>query len=521
MLTSLPSRPNDNHNSIAIVNRVDARFWGFIAITVVSLLFQVLLTGYEGDDRATTPDTPAYFIVANEIQDAIYGDGKLNGHPYRTPGYPMLILIAAESAGLRLSDIVLPVRDWGKTNEKGKKLARRIFALQEILGFAIPLLTYAIVLNLGGSALLSFFVSLSYFTDMRSVAFQYVILNETLSIFLTLSVLLAFIFAMKGRNMTRIIICGFITSLTIIVRPPFVILPVVLCGAAYLIFLIEGLGIKKPTFWTVRYVAIAAILPLAWSFINFQATGHFYFSKGAVMTLQNFGARHFVQVDVDDPELLVLQKHTRQVLHWGKNRGLGPWEINAFSRSFDAVTAELKINDPMHLWTLAGRAIRIAIFRYPGEFLKGGASRWSSSWFTKFHNIKNGYALKRISQFGILGKAWAQYGYMLLGPVTIFGLLLSIPVGIAMKPPIPRAFFLSVIAFVILYSMAVTMADENEPIRHTMQIRILVNGLLIAAGLIFLHLLTYFKDFIEGSESGKPKGRKSRKLKGKKSRKVT
>lgn len=495
------SSKNDIEQPAVFWKRVDPRLWGLFAIAMVSLLFQLLLSGYKGGDRTTTPDTREYIEVAVEMQDALNGVGKLNGHVLRTPGYPLLVLFAAESAGIELSDVNLPKRNWQETNTEGKKLVGRIILLQEVLGFAIPLIVYLIALSMGGSALFSFIVSLCYFTDIRSVAFQYVILNETLSVFLMLLTLLGFIGAIKRRSIGWIALCGVMTGLTVLVRPPLAVLPAILCGAAYLILRYDGASFKKSAIWLGSYVAIAAVFPLIWSFVNFQGTGHFFFTKNATVTLQNFAARHFVQLNIDDPELQVLQRHARQELERARLLNVRDYESYAFTRSFDDVADELVLDDPIYLYSLASRANRIAILNFPLAFLHGGARRLVESWSVPFTNVKNRYAIDRIAEFGVPGRLLGGYGYMLFGPATFIFLLVLTPLAAMRMPSQTRILFLSLAVFVITYTVATTLVDENEPIRHTMQARILVNGMLMAACCIIVCKSAYWRQFVRGRMS--------------------
>ena len=123
----------------------------------------------------------------------------------------------------------------------------------------------------------------------------------------------------------------------------------------------------------------------------------------------------------------------------------------------------------------------------PMPFLYGSAERWYRSWFHPLGNIKNYYALDRLRSFGLPGKAFTYNGYMLFGPATFFAFIVLVPVAALKMPLQQRIWFASFAAFALLYSVAVTMADENEPIRHAMQIRIVVNGMLITACCMLLY----------------------------------
>ena len=471
---------------LSAIKRIDPKTIGLLAVVAISLLFQAVLHGYSGGDRATTPDTPRYFEVAVQIQDALQGEGLLYGDDLRTPGYPLFLVIAAESSGIDLSEVELPTRDWAGTNAEGRELVRRVIQMQTTLGVLIPVLLYLVALTLGASPVLGGLVSLAYYSDMRSVVFQFVLLNETLSIFLMLAVFLTFLFAINSGDKRGLygwmVASAVLSSCMIIVRPPLAVFFVVLCATALVLHWFRGTEWKRAVFPLAAFVAISAILPVWWSVVNYAGTGHFFFSKNASITLQNFAARRFVQMEIDDPELTVLQRHAAHQLELSAGRGERDAETYAFTRAFEDVGQELGVEDYMYLFELAGRANRMAILAYPGEFLREGWKGWSRSWFGPFENIKNRYALQRLSEFGLPGKVVRFTGHMLLGPATLFVLVVLVPVVAFRLSLETRIWILSMVSFAILYSIAVTLADENEPVRHTMQMRVIVNGLILAAG---------------------------------------
>lgn len=122
------------------------------------------------------------------------------------------------------------MRDWDGTDEAGRELILRIFRAQELIGFSIPILLYLLALSLGASAVLATIAAMAYFTDVRSVAFQYVVLHETLSIALMLLAMLLFVRSVKSASYRGAIVCGLVTSLAVVVRPPLAVPPVILCA---------------------------------------------------------------------------------------------------------------------------------------------------------------------------------------------------------------------------------------------------------------------------------------------------
>ena len=69
-----------------------------LSVMILSLAFQLALHGYAGDDRAVPPDAPLFLSLAVQIEAALNGTGKLEGHVTRTPGYPALLYVAGRSA---------------------------------------------------------------------------------------------------------------------------------------------------------------------------------------------------------------------------------------------------------------------------------------------------------------------------------------------------------------------------------------------------------------------------------------
>jgi len=82
------------------------------------------------------------------------------------------------------------------------------------------------------------------------------------------------------------------------------------------------------------------------------------------------------------------------------------------------------------------------------------------------------------ADFIFLHDAHGSRGYMLLGPATLFFLLAAIYIAVSTMEKEARRMFIALAVFSILYSLAVTLVDENEPIRHTMQMRVIVNTML-------------------------------------------
>ncbi len=429
--------------------------------------------------------------VAKNIQDAYRDGSQLTGHAIRTPGYPVLVFTAAEHAEVELSEVSLPNRNWHETNDQGKELVRQVIQYQSMLGFAIPLLLYGIALALGASALLAVVVSLSYFVDIAAVSFQYVMLNETLSILLMLSCLYTLAIALKCRSILWAVFAGLVTGMMLLTRAPLAVLSVLFSVSSYLILRHAGSTRRKAAGFIAVYLGVAAVFPLAWSFVNLQTTGHFFFTQNGTVTLQNFAARRFVRMEIDDAELKVLQKHASNQLELARENGLKDYETYAFTRSFPEVQSELAIEDPMYLYSLASRANRITILSHPLEFVSGNIRRWAQSWLLPLSNVKNRYALERISELGVASLVFGKHGYMLFGSATLFLFLILPMLAARSMPYASRIFFLTAFAFVIAYTAAVTMADENEAIRHAMQARILVNAMLLVSCSLLMHRWIY------------------------------
>ena len=466
---------------------------GLLSVMILSLAFQLALHGYAGDDRAVPPDSPLFLSLAVQIEAALDGTGKLEGHVTRTPGYPALLYVAGRSAGIELADVRLPIRNWTETNAEGRALVHRVVLFQQILGFTIPPLIYLIVLSLGGSVLLSLLASLAYFFDPRVVTFQYVLMTETLSLAVMLVAMLLFVLALRRRSAALTALAGVAMGILLVVRPPLLVLAVVLCGAAVLMLRHYGAGAKGTARWLVHYLAVAAILPLGWSLANYHSTGHFFYTMNGTITLQNFTDELFVQMEVDDPELQVVQRHAAAHLERAATTGIKPFETYAYWRTVDAVREELGTDDFIHVMKLGRQANWMVIRAHPWEFLAGGLERAYRTWFQPFGNVKNQYAVERLREFGVIGKLLSVNAYMLLGPATLVGFLFLVPLAARGMPADTRIFFFSLAAFAIMYSFAVALMDENEVFRHAMQMRIVVNGMLLAAGGILVRRLVEAK----------------------------
>lgn len=463
-------------------------FSGLLLVASLSLLFQLVFWGYEGGNRATTPDTAAYVEVTESIQDFVTAAGPLEGHIIRTPGYPLLIFIAAETVGVKISDATIVNRDWASTDDGGRAIVHRVIQLQAVLGFFIPLLIFLIVIALGIAVPLAVIASCAYFVDIPSVAFQFVVLNETLSLAVMLLTILAAIIALRKPSYPKLLAAGLVAGTAVLVRPPLAVLPLLLGLIAPLMLYHGGVAIRDIVAKGAVFACSFLVLPLCWSLVNLNTFDSLFLTKNGAYTLQNFSARHFVDLDIVDIEMSALQVHVRSEIQSRKERGVQQRKLGwyAMTESFDGVAADIGLDpsvpaDIHYFMSLVNRANRQAILSNPKPFLHGGTHRWIDQWTMPLTNIKNRYVYARLAEFGPAGGVLAYQKRLIFGVATLSMLVILIPWACRYLPLREGAVLLWLAVFTVSYTTATALFDENEAIRHALQVRILVSVLLLVA----------------------------------------
>jgi hypothetical protein len=233
-------------------------------------------------------------------------------------------------------------------------------------------------------------------------------------------------------------------------------------------------------------VAATLLGPLAWASFNAITLGHFVYSKNAAWALQNFSAKRFVRLPIDDPELRVLQWHAQRTLETPRERSWSPPGHFVFTRSFSQVTEELGMDGEYDFLVLIERANNMAIRSHPMQFIVGGLERTRETWVKPYMHPKNKEAQRRVRDEPLISRLARQDDRLLLGRWTGAALLILGCFAIWQARAEERTFLISAVLFVIVYTVLTGLFDEAEVLRHSMQHRVLTNVLVIWCGWVVL-----------------------------------
>jgi len=275
----------------------------------------------------------------------------------------------------------------------------------------------------------------------------------------------------------------------LLVKPTLSVLALMLVGAA-LIWLFRGDTFRAALPAASLLVAATLLGPLAWASFNAVTLGHFVYSKNAAWALQNFSAKRFVRLPVEDPQLEVLQWHAQRTLDTPRERAWSPPGHFVFTRSHDQVAEELGLEAEYDFLVLMERANRMAIRAHPLPFLLTGLERARETWTQPYLQPKNKEALRRVRNERLISSMARRDGHLLFGRWTGAALLLLGALAVWRSQSEERAFLVSASLFVIAYTLMTALFDEAEVLRHALQYRVLTNTLLLWCGWVVLRSLT-------------------------------
>ena len=386
------------------------------------------------------------------------------GHLVRTPGYPLFLWLIAGIGGVNFSETEIPIQNWENTNHEGRRFVKFVIFSQHILGFFIPVLLFFIIYDLFGSCLGGAVASLAYFFDLPSVCFQFVLLTETISIFLTLLSVLFFVKNFIRPSIFNSLLSGLLLGALILIKSSNMLLFIFM--VTLLVFRSVYLHVfKKHIVCHLAFWGLPIIFLLVWGGVNRSTFGHFFITKNHVVTLNNFSGRHFVKLDPKDHDLQVLKSNFTEALADG--------EMWTLSRSFVKTATQLNmtIYDYYHL---VERSNFLAITKFPREFISGGFQRYIYSWNNDFIFVMNKYAQLRFTS--IYGDLAAQNKKLLFGSHSlIMFLVVSIVLLFLWRGFYERAFIVLIFVFSHSFIFLTGLLDEAEFIRHGMTVRVLIN----------------------------------------------
>jgi 4-amino-4-deoxy-L-arabinose transferase-like glycosyltransferase len=179
---------------------------------VLRLLLLALLIGvaartmlWSSYEPTTTPDTGSFVRAA---RDLVEGD-LLQSEGRRPPGYPALIALAGYDYS-------------------------RVWLLQIICGLASTAVLFLLALRLTGSPAVGFAAATLHTLNLQQLFFEASVMSESLSTLAFLVVTLVFLLLVdklrENRRSALAIVLGLLSGVTVLIRPQFAFLPLVLPG---------------------------------------------------------------------------------------------------------------------------------------------------------------------------------------------------------------------------------------------------------------------------------------------------
>jgi|GEM_PF-1328065 len=449
----------------------------WLCTIAVSLVFHWNIFSTQITADTFTVDSYFYVELARELQKLAHAQPSYID-PLRTPGYPLLFLLAATTLDIDLKSVEMSPTDHTKLNKPGQKLVERVLVWQQYLAFLIPPLIYLVFLLLANNAYVAFACAFCYYADLPTISYQHTLLSEFSSIFFLWLALALFAYGLKRARGPALAASGLALALAAIIRPPLVLMPVVLAPFAAL-----GLAALP---WRQRlaksglFLAAAVSLPVAWSLLQlFLGFGHFVFTTNGVFTLQLFAAPRLAAMDLDsnDPalhELATLKKHLIAYKQAGGTNGFALTEVQA------AVMKELGWTNYYDYYLLQKKAALHTIAAFPGDFIALAVDKFDFFWRQPFYYIITPYALDRTQKMPFFPKVFSQDKMLLAKSWTLPIFILACLAAAWLAPqPAQKQFIYAQLAFILLFTTITATIGMDEPDRHAMQVRTLIDALIV------------------------------------------
>ena len=215
----------------------------YLIVILFAIFYRLLLKLFLFDEVIIANDSVSYLNLANKIADfnLIGYDGT------RTPGYPILLLLAFNSV-------------------------KTVVFYQHILGIITALLWYKTILNFRFSRKNSLWITLFLQFFLSLYFYESVILVESLCLFL-ISIVFYLISNdyINNKSFKVDIIMSFILGCLTLTKPFFVFIPFVIYG----FIIIKNFNFKKIINPRISILLFSLISYLGWSYVNKINTGSF------------------------------------------------------------------------------------------------------------------------------------------------------------------------------------------------------------------------------------------------------
>jgi hypothetical protein len=272
--------------------------------------------------------------------------------------------------------------------------------MQLVLGIAISVILFRIVVNHTSNVGLAFAIGLVHSVSLNQLFWEANIVNETLATFLiVLSVYLLTSSIRRGDVMYAVLV-GAVTALAALTRPLYIYL-----GPLYLIFLLMRLG-KKGKKALISF-SIAFLVPVfGWAFFNKSTVDYFGLTTLVGYNLSQHSGG-FMEKAPDKYAAIrdIYLKYREQKLQESKTHSMTIWiarhEIKERTGMSDVALSRELTKLSLELFT-----------KYPGLYATSVVEAWASFW-----TIPNYWDLEKVHNPGVasfLKSAWRIERYALV-----------------------------------------------------------------------------------------------------------
>ena len=350
-----------------------------------------------------------------------------------------------------------------------------------MIGLLIPIALFWLAYLVVRSPWLALLVSLVYMLDLPSVSYQFVLLPETLAQLLVVTMLCLAGWTLRAPSWRKVAAVAITTGLGVWTKAALLVL---VPGIALVIVLADWRCWRVGLRHGLLYAAVVSCFLLSWALANHHARDRFFFTKNLSITLQNYSARHFAAMDVDDPRLAVLQDNVRQALQ------TSPYY--AIKRAYPETAAALGLRDNFQMYLFADEVNHLVLRRTWPQFLREALARNGQAWSDRFRDVKNIYVTRELS--ALCNRDLRRYNRLLLGRHAGAALLALIVLTIALhrrdRLLITTLLFFYLCAVIVVFAAAAL--DEVEVLRHAMAVRPVINALsVLCFGLIVRRLVLH------------------------------
>jgi hypothetical protein len=404
-----------------------------IALVLIGILVRVPLPGVYS--VTMYDDSTTYFALAQQLRHLDFA----NYTGWRTPGYPLLLLIAGAN------------HQW-------------LWFLQFALGIGVSLVIFAMSLNASHSVSLSFVTGLSQSLVLNQLFFESAILTETLCTFLVaLSCLLITRMLLDARPTARFALwCGLATSFVALTRPLYVLL-----GPLYLLLIISrcrGRAIKVAGTFAVSF----GLPVFLWICFNHVILGY-----SGMTTLLGFNLTNhsggFIDYAPDSTIKDVYLKYRARRASEGKDHAFTVFEA----------AEEMEAKTGLSRTQLSRQLTKISMDLFTSHPLLYAASvarAWWSFWAVpNYWRVEQFSDAKTASVFQTVWK-WQQWGVRVGNVLFVFGVSILIPLLLSARSKSSRMLrFLAVLATIVLsVSLGQALVEYGENPRYSIPTQPLV-----------------------------------------------